>query len=317
MLGVAYSASIGGLGTLVGTPTNMLLARFAAEHGLEISFARWMWFSIPLAGVFLYLAWLTLTRVAFPIRLRDMPGGRALIRRELAALGPVSRGEWIVLAVFVLIALAWVLREPLTKWPALLEVVPWLANLDDSLIGLAGAIALFLIPVDLKKGVFALDWPTAAAIPWGILLLFGGGFCLADAMDKTELSAWFGERVRYFQHSPPLVLVVVATTLVVFLTELTSNTPTAAALLPVLHEVARGIDMHPLLLLVPASLAASCAFMLPVGTPPNAIVFGSGYIQIRQMVRGGLLLNLIGIVLIPLWMYLFGRWAFGLGSGAL
>ena len=311
MLGIAYSASIGGLATLVGTPTNLFLAGFASDNDIAIGFGRWMLFASPLAAVLLVLTWVILTRFVFPIRVKTLEGGRTLIAAELAKMGRVSRGEWTVLVVFAMTAFAWVIREPLTNSTWLVERVPPIGKLDDTIIALIGMMALFLIPVNFRKGEAALDWETAVNIPWGVLLLFGGGFCLAKAVSDSGLAAWIGTRVEVLDLSTfGLMIAVVA--MVIFLTELTSNTPTAATFLPILYGVAVSMGVSPMLLLVPATLAATCAFMLPVATPPNAIVFGSGHIEIRSMVKAGLWLNLLSIALISLWMWLVGSQVFGL-----
>ncbi len=306
MLGIAYAASIGGIATLVGTPTNVFLAGFAHDNNIEIGFGRWMVFAAPLSVVTLFLTWLILTRFVFPIRIRHIPGGRQLIRQELEKLGSMSRGEWIVLTVFSSTALAWVLRGSLVKWPLLIENFPLLTKVNDGQIALTAAILLFLIPVDGPKGIRALDWDTAKTIPWGVLLLFGGGFSLAKAVTSSGLADWIGGNVALLKDAPPLAIIIGVTVMIVFLTELTSNTPTIAAFLPILYSVAKGIGIDPMLLLVPATVAASCAFMLPVATPPNAIVFGSGHISIQSMVKAGVWLNLLTIILIVAWMQLFG-----------
>jgi sodium-dependent dicarboxylate transporter 2/3/5 len=310
MLGIAYSASIGGLATLVGTPTNLFLAGFASDNQIPIGFGRWMLFASPLAIVLLVLTWFLLTHFIFPIRVKRLEGGRDLIASELTKMGSVSRGEWTVLTVFAMTAFAWVVREPLTSWTWLVKLVPLVARLDDTIIALLGMMALFLIPVNFRKGESALDWETAVNIPWGVLLLFGGGFCLAKAVAESGLAKWIGTRVEVLDLST-FALMVAIVAMVIFLTELTSNTPTAATFLPILYGVAQSMDVDPMLLLVPATLAATCAFMLPVATPPNAIVFGSGHIEIRSMVKAGLWLNLLSIVLISLWMWLVGSRVFG------
>jgi sodium-dependent dicarboxylate transporter 2/3/5 len=312
MLGIAYSASIGGLGTLIGTPTNLLFERFAREHGMEVSFVHWMALASPFVVAFMFITWILLTRFIFPIKLKDIPGGRELIREELRQMGNVSRGEWTVLCVFAITAMFWVLRAQLAKWTALVTLVPAVGRLDDTTIALTGALVLFLIPVDRQRGVFALDWNTAMKLPWGVLLLFGGGFSLAEAVTSSKLADWIGGQVAVLEGLPTILLIAAVVAMVIFLTELTSNTPTAAAFLPILYGVAIGIDVNPILLLVPATIAATCAFMLPVATPPNAIVFGSGYVSIRSMAKAGVWLNLIGIVLIPLLMYTIGAWVLGI-----
>jgi sodium-dependent dicarboxylate transporter 2/3/5 len=313
LLGIAYAANIGGLGTLVGTPPNLILAGFAREiYGIEIGFARWMGFALPLVAVFLVATWVLLTRVIFPLPWRDIPGSRELIRRELAKLGRMSRGEWTVTCVFAATALTWVIREPLTHWQWLLARVPAVGRLDDTLIALIGALLLFMIPVDARAGVFPLNWAAAKRLPWGVLLLFGGGLSLAEAVASSQLGGWIGSAVHQIDQLPLVVIVVATVATVTLLTEVTSNTATVTTFLPVVGGVAVGIGADPLLLLAPATLAASCAFMMPVATPPNAIVFGSGRVSIGQMVKAGVCLNLFAIVAIPLLMYSTGVWLLGI-----
>ncbi len=302
LLGVAYGASIGGLGTPIGTPPNLFLLSYAREHlGREISFVRWMGLALPLVIVFLPLAWLLLTRVLHPISLARIEGGRELIRRRLAELGPMGRGERVTLCVFLAAACLWVLRPLLTE----IELVGLrpLAGLTDAGVAMLAALALFVTPVDRKAGEFALDWNTAVRLPWGILILFGGGLSLAAAIGAHGVGELLGAQVGALAGVPTLLVVLGIVTGIVFLTELTSNTATAAALIPILAGLAPGLGAEPLLLVVPAALAASCAFMLPVATPPNAIVFGSGELTIADMSRAGLWLNLVGIVLITALAY--------------
>ena len=303
MLGIAYAASIGGVGTIVGTPPNVFLVGFLEQKGIEIGFAQWMKFGLPLVVVFLFIAWLVLTRLVFPIGLKEIPGGRDMMRGELRKLGPMSRGEWIVLVVFVMTAAGWVLRKPLTNWTWLVELAPPIKNLNDPIIALTGALLLFIIPVDVRRGQFALDWETAKKLPWGVLLLFGGGLSLAAAVTSSGLDQWIGMLLQGLSTAPTFLLMLVVTIVVILLTEITSNTATSATFLPILYGVAVVIGVDAMLLVVPAVLAASCAFMLPVATPPNAIVFGSGHITIGQMVKAGVWLNLIGVVLIMTLMY--------------
>jgi sodium-dependent dicarboxylate transporter 2/3/5 len=288
LLGIAYAASIGGIGTLVGTPPNLFLASYASESlGVEIGFARWMGVGVPLVVVFLPIAWLLLTRVLHPIRVRSVEGGRRHAREALEALGPISRAEWTVMAVFGVTATLWVTR-PLLPLP----------GLTDPGIAILAALALFVIPVDRSQGVFVMNWETAVKLPWGILLLFGGGLSLAAAIRVNGVGELLGSSVAGWDSLSPLLLMGCVVTLMIFLTEITSNTATAATLLPILGGLAPGLGVDPLLLVVPAAVAASCAFMLPVATPPNAIVFGSERIRLPQMARTGIWLNLIGIVVI-------------------
>ena len=303
LLGVAYSASIGGLSTLIGTPPNAFMAGFLQEKGVTIGFGQWMAVGVPLSACFLVITWLLLTRWIYPISHKEFPGGRQLIQRELSALGPVSRGEWTVLCVFLLTALMWVVRGPLTHWAWLIGHVPVVENLNDAVIAMTGALSLFAIPVDGKRGVFALDWESAEKLPWGVLLIFGGGLSLAAAVGKCGLTEWIGGWVSSMAGLPVLAIIVAVVAIVIFLTELTSNIATTAAFLPILYGVALGLGVQEVMLIVPATLAASCAFMLPVATPPNAIVFASRHLTVGQMVRAGLWLNLVGMGLILLCIY--------------
>jgi len=292
MLGIAYAASIGGTATLIGTPPNAMMAGFMQEaFGVEVGFARWLLVGIPMVLVMLPVAWWVLTRVAFPVGSYEATGSRALIRDEVARLGPMSRGEALTGTVFVLTALAWIVR------PALNRVVP---GLSDAGIAVGGGLLLFVLPVSLREGRFALDWPSAARLPWGVLVLFGGGLSLASAISDTGLAQWIGDSMGVMGGLPILLVMLVITLVVIFLTELTSNTATAATFLPIVASFAIGLGENPLFLVVPAVLAASCAFMLPVATPPNAIVYGSGAVTIPQMSRAGLILNLLFAAVIPL-----------------
>lgn len=298
MLGIAYSASIGGLGTLIGTPTNVALVGFVERQGIKIGFGEWMLWAIPLVIVFEFVTWLLLTKWLYPIRVAELPGGRELILAELRKLGPLSRAESIVLTVFTCTALAWVFRDTLAGWAPLVERVPWLARLDDPVIAMVGAIVLFLIPVDATRRVYALDGGVFAKVPWSIILLFGGGFAFNSGMMNSGLTKWLGGHLVALQSLPPALVVLASITLVIYVTELTSNTPTLLAFLPILQSVSEAFQIPPLALMVPVTMAASCAFMMPVGTPPNAIAFASGRLTIGQMIRAGWYLNLIGIALI-------------------
>jgi len=309
MLGIAYAASIGGLGTLVGSPPNLILAGIAKDSfNVEITFAAWLSVGLPVAAVFLVLAWLWLVKVVYPIRIKAIPGGRKLIREELAKLGPMSRGEWSVLAVFVPTAIAWIVREPLSHWTWLAQRVPAVERVHDATIALAGAVLLFVIPADARRGQFVLDWKTATKVPWGVLLLFGGGLSLAAGFEQSGLSAWIGHQVAVFDQLPLVLLVLLTTGTILLLTELTSNTATANVFLPILGAAALGLGLDPMVLLLPAGMAASCAFMMPVATPPNAIVFGSGHVRIGQMVKAGVWLNLIGLAVVTALTFLLRPW---------
>jgi sodium-dependent dicarboxylate transporter 2/3/5 len=301
MLSIAYAASIGGISTLIGTPPNAVLAGAASEMlGVQIGFVQWMGVGVPLSVVLLPLTWLLLTRWLYP------PGplhgdAASILKAERDALGNPSRGEKLTALVFALTALAWVLRSEKTfgelTIPGIQTVFP---AVRDSTIAMIATIVLFILPVNWRRGEFVLDWATARKIPWGVLVLFGGGLALARAMEDSGLASWIGSAVGSLDTVPTLVIVAAVTALVVFLTELTSNVATTSMAMPIMAGAAVGLDIEPLILMSAAALAASMAFMLPVATPPNAIVFGSGYLSIPQMSRAGFVLNLCAIVLITL-----------------
>ena len=303
MLGIAYAASVGSLATIIGTPPNTLLAGYlSAEHDVQLGFGQWMLVGLPLSVAMLVITWFLLTKVLFKPEIERIPGGRGLFDDELARLGPTSSGEKRVLAVFVAAAVSWV------AVPLVFEDPP----ISDAGIALAAGLLLFLLPAGTRRGVRLLTWDAALALPWGVLLLFGGGLALSSQFSGSGLTDWIGEQASALGALPVVLLVVVATAGIIFLTELTSNTATAATFLPVAGGVALGLGVDPMLLAVPVALAATCAFMLPVATPPNAIAYGSGYVTIGQMIRGGLWLNLIGIVLITLVTMTLLVWVFGL-----
>jgi sodium-dependent dicarboxylate transporter 2/3/5 len=310
LLGIAYAASIGGIGTIIGTPPNALLVGFirdtiAEPYRLEISFARWLAVGLPLVAVFLPLTWFLLTRVLYPVRTGAFAASADFVRDELRTLGPVGRGGWTATAVFAFTAAAWVLR-PLIVRVELLGTRPF-AGLSDSGVAMTGALLLFLVPVDWREGRFAMSWSGLTRLPWGILFLFGGGLSLASAVQTTRVADFIGSLVGRLPDLPPILLVLAVATLVIFLTELTSNTATTATLLPILAALAPGLDVHPYLLIFPAALAASCAFMMPVATPPNAIIFGSGHVTLPQMCRAGLWLNCLGILIVTALTFLVVR----------
>jgi solute carrier family 13 (sodium-dependent dicarboxylate transporter), member 2/3/5 len=251
---------------------------------------------IPTMLLFLPLAWLLNTHVLFPTKLREIEGGLEWVRDETAKLGALSRGEWSTLMVFACAILLWVFRPLLAEW-SIAGVAPF-AKLGDAGIAVAAAIALFLIPVDRAKGTCVIDWATAVKLPWGVLILFGGGLALAAATEANGVAQYIGSLTRGFTGWPIAAVVVVVITLMVFMSELTSNTAQVATMLPILAALAPVLGVPPALLLLPATIAASCAFMMPVGTPPNAIVFGTGLVRMPQMMKAGFWLNLCGILLI-------------------
>lgn len=294
LLGVAYGATIGGMATLVGTAPNAILVGFMADtYGTQIDFARWMLVGLPLTVLMLPLAWIVLTRLAFKVDFNTLGEGRNELRRMKEELGPMSTPEKRVAMVFLFIAATWISRP-------LLAQLPGLHGLDDSGIAIAGAIALFVIPSGDKRDPLLLRWSYAEQLPFGVLLLFGGGLSLAARVADTGLAAWLGSALEAVGSLPLPVIVILAATLIIFLTELTSNIATTTTFLPVVGAVAIEAGFDPIVVAVPVTFAASCAFMLPVATPPNAIVFGSGMLTIPKMVRAGMMLNVASIFLVSL-----------------
>ncbi|MCQ0969264.1 DASS family sodium-coupled anion symporter (plasmid) [Paracoccus sp. TK19116] len=314
VLAIAWSATIGGLGTLLGSPPNAIVAGYVSDElGRSIGFLQWMMIGLPLAAVFVMIAWLLMTNVLFRFDLAEIPGGKAMIEEQIDALGPVSQGERMVMVVFGGAAFLWVVPGLLTSITG--SDLGFLGALDDTAIAIFAGIMLFILPAR-GKTTMVLEWKDAEnGLPWGVLLLFGGGLSLAGAVASSGLDQWFGQQVQGLGALPPLLLVAAVVTIVLFLTEITSNTATAATFIPILGGVAVGIGVDPMALLIPAAFAATCAFMLPVGTPPNAIVFGTGAVTIGQMARGGFVLNLVGIILITMFIYLIGGFALGIAFG--
>ena len=294
LLSIAYAATIGGFGTLIGSPPNALLSGFLAQtHGIRLRFADYMLIGVPIVLVALPIAWFLLTRVVF--RIRDEPSivDTGSLEGQRRALGPMSRTERFVAVVGVLTALAWISQPLIARaWPAISEAG----------ISVMCALALLLIPLD-SKGTRAITWDEAERIPWGVLILFGGGLSLAAAIQSGGLAAWITAAVGNLRALPPIVLVVLVTTIITVLTEFTSNTATAAAFLPVASALAIAAGMSPLVLLVAAGLAASNGFMLPVGTPPNAIAFSTGKLTVPEMARAGLLIDIVFVVILTLAAY--------------
>ena len=289
LLGVAYAASIGGIGTIVGTVPNMFTVSFIQnELGMDIGFAKWMTIGLPIVVLFVPLVWWLLTRWIYP------PGDEEIDPSFLSQkLDPWTIGAKLTLAIFLLTAICWICRPLLMKWPPL-------AALSDTGIAIIAALLLFSIPVNLKQREFLMDWDTALKVPWGVLLLFGGGLALAGAIRSSGVGELLASQLIGLQGFPPLVMTLMVVTLIIFLTELTSNTATTTALIPIFAVMAEGLGINPLAIILPATIAASCAFMLPVATPPNAIVFSSNLIRIPEMAKAGFWLNLTGILVISL-----------------
>jgi sodium-dependent dicarboxylate transporter 2/3/5 len=304
LLCVAYSASIGGIATIIGSPPNGIAVRYILQtFKQEVTFFDWLLIGGPFTLIFLPIAWLMITRVLFRSDIGEIAGGRQHFHEEYRKLGPLTRGEKTVLAVFGLVAFLWIV-SPLLKPIAVAGVKP-LAGLSDSVIAMLGAMALFLIPVDRAKGVRAMNWATAVKLPWGVLMLFGGGLTLATAVEANGVSEFIGNASRGMSGLHPLLLLLAITAMTVFLSELTSNTAQVATMVPVLAAMAPVLGMNPYVLIIACTLGASSAYMMPVGTPPNAIVFGTGLVRMPQMMKAGVWLNLAGILVITALAWLF------------
>jgi len=302
LLCLAYACNIGGIGTLIGTPPNALMAAYMLDnYDVEIGFAQWMMIGIPLVIISLPVVYVVLTRMVFPIRITEIPGGKDVIRTELREIGSMTRPETMVAVVFTMTALLWVTR------PLLQSYIP---NLSDTGIAIFGAVLMFLLPVNFKRGEFVLNWEDAKKLPWEVLILFGGGLSLAAAITGTGLAEWIGGSLSGLDWVPIIILVMSSLLVIIFLTEVTSNTATAAAFLPILASVAVAMGQDPLLLVIPAAIGASCAFMLPVATPPNAIVYGSGLVSIPKMARAGFVFNILMVFIITGVIYLLIGYVF-------
>jgi len=294
MLAIAYSASIGGMATLFGTPPNLVFAGIVQEvYGIEIGFGEWMLFGLPISILLLSICWLYLTKYAFKFKMDEFPGGKQKIKSLLTDLGQWSEEERKVVVVFGLTALLLIFRQ---------KIQILIPQIDDTIIALGMGILLFLIPSS-KKEEPLLTWKEAVKMPWGVIILFGGGMALAAGFQQSGLAEWIGNQFELMKALPIFLLILLLITAVNFLTEITSNLATTAMLLPILAPMALSIDVHPYILLVSATVAASCAFMLPVATPPNAIVFGSGYLKIPDMIKTGIWMNLISIFLLTLMVF--------------
>ncbi|TCP56394.1 sodium-dependent dicarboxylate transporter 2/3/5 [Tamaricihabitans halophyticus] len=303
MLGIAFAATIGGFSTLIGSTPNALIVGYLEDnHGIRITFLDWMLFGVPITVVFGLSAWLMLTKVLYRPRLKQLPGGRDLLRTQLAEMGPVSPGERRVIGVFLFAALSWIFVPVLADTELIGGALPWLANVTDAGIAMTVALLLFLIPVDRKSGSPVLDWDSAKELPWGMLLLVGGGLSISGQLTDTGMTEWFGEQVTGLAVLPTLLIIAIVAIMVMLLTELTSNTATSATFIPIMGGVALGIDVDVLVLVLPVTLAAQMSFMLPVATPPNAMVYGTGYVSMGQLIRGGAWLNVIGLLIIMLVM---------------
>lgn len=318
-LGIAYSASVGGIATLIGTPPNLVFVRILGTtfpNAPEISFAQWFFFGFPLSMVFLFIAWFLLALLFCPRK--GMSIDKQIFSDQHHALGPITFEEKAVLADFVVLVFLWMFRADIVIGnviiPGWSNLLPKAEFINDGTISIAMAFLLFLVPSKKEKarGGRVLDWKTAVKLPWNIVFLFGGGFALAEGFKTSGLSAWLGEQIQGLGSLHPVLIIACICLFITFLTELTSNTATAQILLPILAALAVSIKVNPLLLMIPGTISCSFAFMLPVATPPNAIVFGTERLRVADMARVGVILNLLGVAVITLAVLLLGKGVFGI-----
>jgi len=296
MLAVGYAASIGGLGTLIGTPPNTIFAGIVKQtYGIEITFAQWMALGVPIVIILLLFLYFYLVKFAFPIKMKEIPGGREVILQQKTALGEISFEEKLVLCVFLLAAFSWISRSFILE-----KINP---GIDDTMVALVAGVLLFLLPSKKSDNGMLLNWSDAAKVPWGVLLLFGGGLAIAKGFTDTGLSEWIGKQFTVMQGINFVMLIAIITVFIILLSEVASNTAAATMMYPIMASLAAAIHVHPFALMVTAGLAASCAFMLPVATPPNAIVFGTGYLKMSNMIKAGFWLNVASTIVIILSVY--------------
>ncbi|ETP67250.1 DASS family sodium-coupled anion symporter [Planococcus glaciei] len=303
MLGTAYAATIGGFGSLVGAPANIILAATVNSlYGIEISFARWLLFGVPMVLLLIPIIWLYLTKIAFPLKVKSIPGGRDIVKKELTGLGKMSYEEKVVLTVFTLTGLAWITRSFILN-----NFIP---GLDDTLIALFAGILLFAIPAKNKEG-HILDWDTVLKLPWGILWLFGGGLALAAGIMESGLDQWIGGQLTEFGNIPLFITIALIVGTITIMTEFTSNTATATMVYPIVAVAAATLGTDPIVLMVAANMGATFAYMFPVAAPPNAIVFGTGYVKMSTMALTGIWLNLFSLVFTVIVVYFYVPIIFG------
>ncbi len=320
MLGIAYSASIGGISTLIGTPPNVVFIGILKSNfpgAPEISFLQWMMFALPFSLIFLPLAWYYLVFIAAPVKSPKEKLDKSYITEQISALGPMSKAERITLVIFLITGILWMFRSDInlgsvkiTGWSSLLGLQGYV---HDSTVAIFMALITFIIPVTNpdKSKTFLMEWPYMKKIPWGILLLFGGGFAIANGFQESGLTQWLGVQLSAFDLVPLIILIIIICLVTTLTTEFASNTAMASTILPIIAGLGVALNINPIILMIPATISSSTAFMLPVATPPNAIVFGSGYIRIKDMVKIGIAMNIIGLILITLFMYTTAEYIFG------
>ncbi|MBT2159639.1 SLC13 family permease [Zobellia barbeyronii] len=293
MLGIAFSANAGGVATVIGTPPNsVMIGLLENEYNIEISFLKWMVIGVPFSALMIWISYLVLVKWMYPNRDLVFSASKDVINNELKKLGPMSGKEKMVLCIFGVTVFLWIFRTVINGiFPAL--------KLNDTMISIMAAIAMFAIPYNLKKGDFIIEWKDTQKLAWGILILFGGGLALAKGMSVSGIVDMVSAAIGN-SHVSILFTAILLITLMLFMTELMSNVALIAVLAPVVAGIAIGLDIPVLYLLIPVTIASSCAFMLPMATPPNAIVFASGYVKVNEMARVGIILNLIAVALLVL-----------------
>jgi solute carrier family 13 (sodium-dependent dicarboxylate transporter), member 2/3/5 len=314
LLGIAYSVTIGSMATLIGQPPMALMKAYLGDnYNIEIGFGQWMLVGVPFAAFMMFASWLVLTKLVFRSEVQEIPGGKEIMRAELTKLGGLTTQEKRVIAIFLGAAFCWIFMPFIAEIPAVAAAAPFLANFNDTSIAITAALLCFIVPGDKVSNGPLLEWSATKEVPWGLLILFGGGLSLSDQFTSTGLSEWIGDSVGGLAGVPTLLLMVIAIILLVILTELTSNTATAAAFLPIMTAVGVGLGIDPLVMAIAVTLAVSGSYMLPVGTPSNAVAFAVGDVSMRNMMRGGLWLNIISIVTIPVVLLTLVPLVFGVG----
>jgi sodium-dependent dicarboxylate transporter 2/3/5 len=315
MLGIAYAASIGGIGTLIGTPPNTAFKTIINKtYGYEVTFAQWFFVGFPFAVILLITTYFVMVKWLFPNKLGDFAGSGEIIQKELKKLGPMSKAEKLTSLIFFLTAMLWIFLQPLNN---LFLTLKWGIKLDDTITAILGGLVLFITPIHWRRGEFLLHWNDTKNIAWGILLLFGGGIALANGLAKTGIIQLIGSSVTGFKGLDNYLILVILITLVVFMTEVMSNVALVMVIVPVIAGISVGLGENPLWLTVPITIGASCAFMLPMATPPNAIVFSSGHVKVAQMVKIGFVLNIISIIILSIFAQTFLPYYFEIEIGKL
>lgn len=312
LLGIAYGITLGGFGTLIGQPVNPLLAAYLQDsHDITIGFGQWMLFGVPFAVLFIAITWLALTKFVFRAEFDEIPGGRELFQTELKELGALGVEEKRVLGIFGFAVFGWLAVPFIADIPAIAAIMPWLGNVNDTSIAVLVGVLTFMVPASRENKGALLSWKDTTEVPWGVLLLIGGGLALSAQFTTSGLSTWIGKQMGGLEVFPAIILLSAVAVVLILLTELTSNTATAAAFLPVMGAVAVGAAVDPLLMSLTVAMAVTCAFMLPVATPSNAVAYATGELEMRHMIRGGIWLNIAGAVITIGMLYTFAPMVFG------